>query len=143
MESMTDYLIANTTRYPHETIDGETLLIDSETGHLLLISGIGPSIWDRLVAGVAAEPLIAEVSVLFGAEAGTACRAFLDALADAQVVVRTESVSSPASALAWPAAYAPPVLERFDDIANIIAMDPIHDVDQTAGWPRQRRDAAG
>jgi hypothetical protein len=37
----------------------------------------------------------------------------------------------------WPDSFAPPALERYDDIANIITMDPIHDVDQSAGWPRR------
>jgi hypothetical protein len=29
-------------------------------------------------------------------------------------------------------------LERYDDIADIIAMDPIHEVDENAGWPKPR-----
>lgn len=140
---MTDVLIANTARFPHETIDGETLLIDSETGHLLLISGIGPVLWERLVAGAAAEPLVAEVASRFGAEAGAACRSFLDALTEAQVLVRAPSASGQAAATQWPTRFEAPALERFDDIANIIAMDPIHDVDQSAGWPRRRPDASG
>ncbi len=143
MGSMTDILIANTARYPHETIDGETLLIDSETGHLMLISGIGPLLWERLVAGVAAGTLSAEVAARFGPEAGESCQAFLDALTDAQALIRAASPSAQLAAPEWPESFSPPVLERFDDIANIIAMDPIHGVDQSAGWPHRRTDADG
>ena len=134
---MTELLIADTGRFPHDTIDGETLLIDSETGHLLLITGIGPLLWQRLLGGVAVESLTAEVVGRFGPAAGEACRAFLQTLAEAEMVIATATARADAAALAWPATFATPMLERYDDIANIIAMDPIHDVDQSAGWPRR------
>ena len=134
---MSDLLIANVARYPHETIDGETLLIDSETGHLLMLTGVGPLLWQRLLGGVAVDGLVAEVVARFGAEAGEGCRTFLQMLAEAQVAVPAATASTEAPALHWPDSFATPLLERFDDIANIIAIDPIHDVDQSAGWPRR------
>jgi hypothetical protein len=33
--------------------------------------------------------------------------------------------------------FAPPMLEKYDEIADIIAMDPIHDVDPDKGWPHR------
>ena len=134
---MTELLIANTTRFPHDTIDGETLLIDSESGHLLMMTGVGPLLWQRLLAGVAVEPLAAEVADRFGPAAGEDCRSFLQVLAEAGVVIPATAAVAEAPALDWPDSFAAPVLERYDDIANIIAMDPIHDVDQSAGWPRR------
>ena len=35
---MDERLVVNVSRFPHETIDGETVLIDSETGHVLLLT---------------------------------------------------------------------------------------------------------
>ena len=134
---MTELLIANTARFPHDTIDGETLLIDSETGHLLMMTGVGPLLWQLLLGGVAVEPLAAEVVDRFGPAAGEDCRSFLQALAEAGVVIPATKAVAEAPALDWPESFAPPVLERYDDIANIIAMDPIHDVDQSAGLPRR------
>ena len=130
-------MIANAARFPHDTIDGETLLIDSETGHLLLITGVGPLLWQRLLGGVAAESLTAELATRFGPAAGEACRAFLQTLAEAQLVIPAATAGTDTVALDWPESFAAPMLERYDDIANIIAMDPIHDVDQSAGWPRR------
>jgi len=43
---------------------------------------------------------------------------------------------SPAE-LPWPDSFVPPGLEKYDDIADIITMDPIHDVDPAKGWPRR------
>ncbi len=137
---MTAHLIANVTRFPHETIDGETLLIDSETGHLVLLGGIGAALWQRLLGGVAVDPLIGEIAAQFGPEAGAACGAFLQTLTDAKIAVAAASAGV-APAAPWPATFVAPTLERYDDIADIIAMDPIHDVDQGAGWPRRPGDA--
>ena len=134
---MSDLLIANVARYPHETIDGETLLIDSETGHLLMLTGAGPLLWQRLLGGVVVDALVAVVVARFGAEAGEACRIFLQVLAEAQLAVPGATASAEAPAPNWPDSFATPSLERYDDIANIIAIDPIHDVDQSAGWPRR------
>src|SRR5262245_21716146 len=134
---MAELLIANTARFPHDTIDGETLLIDSETGHLLMMTGVGPLLWQRLLGGVAVEPLTAEIVDRFGPAAGEDCRTFLKALVEAGVAIPTAESAGEPMPLEWPESFATPVLERFDDIANIIAMDPIHDVDQSAGWPRR------
>jgi hypothetical protein len=140
---MAELLAANTTRFPHDTIDGETLLIDSVTGHLLAMSGVAPLLWRRLLGGVTAESLIGEVGSRFGAEAARSCQAFLESLIAAEIVVAIESAPDAPQEIDWPASFAAPRLERFDDIANIIAMDPIHEVDETAGWPHRRGEVPG
>jgi hypothetical protein len=33
--------------------------------------------------------------------------------------------------------YVPPVLERFDDVRDLLLIDPIHQVDQEYGWPKE------
>ena len=48
---MEERLVVNVSRFPYETVDGETILIDSETGHVLLLAGFAAVLWDHLVAG--------------------------------------------------------------------------------------------
>jgi len=33
------------------------------------------------------------------------------------------------------APFATPVVEVFNDLADLIAIDPVHEVDASAGWP--------
>lgn len=33
-------------------------------------------------------------------------------------------------------AFQTPVIEKFTDMADLLLLDPIHEVDETAGWPR-------
>jgi hypothetical protein len=37
-------------------------------------------------------------------------------------------------------AAGPFTVEMFDDLADLILTDPIHDVDQNAGWPHRPQD---
>ena len=62
--------------------------------------------------------------------------ASFDDLRAAEIVVSTTNAAPAAAAmLPWPEQFTAPVLERYDDIAKIIAMDPIHDVGP-GGWPQ-------
>ena len=66
---MDKMLFADTARFPHETIDGETVLVDSELGHLFLFTGLGPWLWQRMALGGTVEEVVGEIVAKFGAEA--------------------------------------------------------------------------
>lgn len=144
LQFMASIRFADTARFPHDTIDGETVLIDSEKGHLYLFLGVGPQVWERLLAGASCDGLVNEVTARYGEEAAAPTRAFLDALEQAQML-RNDLVPSPAPAsasLAWPETFLAPTLERYDQIADILSMDPIHEVDPSKGWPHLPVDKA-
>lgn len=139
----------DTTRFLHETFDGDTVIIDTVTGRLSVLSGLGADVWARLVAptGVATEELLADVGATYGPAAADETKTFLDDVTAAAMLQPVDQPPSPdplhaaddaqaASAPPWPAVYASPSLEVFDDIADIMTMDPIHDVDVSEGWPR-------
>jgi hypothetical protein len=136
---MTEQLVVNVARFPHETIDGETIILDAEKGHVILLTGFAAILWSHLVGSTSSEVLASAVDARFGTEAAEATRRFIRDLRAAEIVVPTTDAGSDAvSPLPWPERFTVPVLERYDDIANIIAMDPIHDVGP-AGWPRARQ----
>lgn len=133
-------LYANTQRFAHDTIDGETVIIDSTAGRLFLLTGFGPWIWQRMILGNTIEGLIGNVAARYGAEASRDVAAFLASLVANEMITSEPGDSQAANCdmngdLPLPEAYTPPGLETYDDIADIIAMDPIHDVDPARGWP--------
>jgi len=138
---MQDRLVVNSARFPHETIDNETILFDAETGHILLLVGSAAVLWDHLIAGADVPELCEAVDARFGADAGAATRTFFEGLRAAEILVPSnEQQSAGGTSPSWPEQFAPPALERYDDIAKIIAMDPIHEVDMS-GWPRAAQDS--
>ncbi len=134
---MNDTRFADTSRFVHETIDDETVLLDSARGHLFLFTGAGPWLWHRMQRGGTIDEVVNEMSERFGVEAAAATRRFLDSLGEAGMLLPERPAGEPPTLLPYPDTFAPPVLEKYDDIADIINMDPIHDVDPAQGWPRR------
>lgn len=130
---------ADSGRFPNDTIDGETVLIDARKGHLFLFTGIGSQIWQRLGAGASLDALIAEVVSRYGETAATPTLTFFQSLEGAEMLCEdTPSTAASAAGVSWPSDFVAPALERYDQIADIIAMDPIHEVDPGKGWPHRR-----
>lgn len=133
---MSDWLVVNADRFPHETIDNETVLFDSELGHIVLLSGFAAAVWIHFVNGAGKSPLLEAVEGHYGPDASAVTEMFVDELLEAQLLMPSSAARSTlVDTGLWPKEFLNPVIERFDDIAKIIAMDPIHDVDET-GWPR-------
>ena len=133
---MSDIRFADTGRFPNDTIDGETVLIDTEKGYLFLFTGIGPQIWQKLGSGISPEALVNEIGSRYGESAADSTRTFLESLQAAEMLCKEAPCEgSPAPDISWPSEFVAPVLEQYDQIADIISMDPIHDVDSSKGWP--------
>lgn len=131
-------------RFPHETMEGETVLIDADRGHLFLLTGLGPWIWSRFASASDRDAVVAEIAARFGDEASAACGTFIDSMRDLELLIETSGTNDaePATdeiAPPWPTAYEPPTLETFEDVSEIIRMDPIHEVDADSGWPNPPR----
>jgi hypothetical protein len=137
-------LQVNAARANHDTVEGETLVLDPTSGVLTLLTGLGPVIWERLVVGAEPDALVGELTDRYGEDATAAVVAFLDDLVGAGLVVEVTGldVVEAGAPSPWPDTYEPPGTERFDDIADIMTMDPIHEVDPSLGWPHVGSDPA-
>lgn len=128
-------------RFVRETIDGETIIMDTVSGRLLLLRETAPLVLTMLDSGYSQEAILEDVSNRYGAEAELHTRNFVTTLAELGVLVTEgaavpDPVANAAGTVNWPSEFAAPVVEVYDDIADIITMDPIHDVDANSGWPR-------
>jgi hypothetical protein len=134
-------------RFAHEAIDGETMIIDTVRGHLLVVSGGGSFILQLVRSGMLRDDLLRNIGDRYGREASENAEAFLAELTEVGVIkeveytpeshqVSSRRVPEDACAPNWPDGLGPTMIERYEDIAEIIAMDPIHDV-EPSGWPRK------
>jgi hypothetical protein len=136
----------NTERVIHETLNGEVIAIDLASGTYYSMRGTAQAIWEGVVAGSSVETIVNGVARAFdvdGPDPRDQIVAFLEDLRDKDLVVRSELVASgdahpsveAGSGRARPV-YEAPRLETFDDMQDLILLDPIHDVDPGTGWPR-------
>lgn len=129
-----------------ETLSDETLVIDTTSGVFFSLRGVASSLWAMLEPGATAAELQGAVVERFGdvPAVDADIEAFVSALEADDLVVETPdaAVEAMAPAPIWPDAYAPPVLKRYDDMADLLLVDPIHDVAADQGWPNKARDGS-
>jgi hypothetical protein len=123
-----------------EEIDGETLVINYDTG--TYYSFIGPSsfAWKLIGDGSPISAVIDALGNAYAAEAGAIEKSMLDFLPQlkaAGLIAPGDAVAATSSAVSAPAEkapFAPLEFKTFTDLQDLLVLDPIHDVDQT-GWP--------
>ncbi|MEA2211765.1 MAG: hypothetical protein QOF83_1713 [Solirubrobacteraceae bacterium] len=132
----------------HETLEGETIIIDLASGTYFSLQGAAPAIWNGLTAGQSDEQIVMRLQALYAADASEiepALNAFLQELLGDHLIAPTENAAAPApldsSESVERVPFARPRLERYTDMQEIILLDPVHKVD-SQGWPHAAPSAA-
>lgn len=131
----------------HESIDGETIIINLETGTYYSAKGSAALVWALVDQnpGVAESKLVEGVAASYGTtveSVETGVVAFLAGLrSDNLVVSADQGLDAPIETLATREPYVAPNLETYTDMQDLVLLDPVHQVDE-AGWPAARPDAS-
>jgi hypothetical protein len=121
-----------------ESFDGEAVVLDLASGKYFGFSDSGSRLWDALSSGVPASQLIGAAT---GAGHITAADVdgFVSQLLEyGLLAAATEASAQPLSdALREQLAGArePLKVDIHDDLADLIIVDPIHEVEEPLGWP--------
>ena len=126
-----------------ELFDGELVIAHYGSGLYYAVSATGSVIWQGLRAGLADTEVADWLVGAYPAQSADIAQFVPDFIAG----LETEGLLLPAGA---PAAAAPlpdlametlalPLLERFDDLQQLLLLDPVHDVAE-GGWPRRAED---
>jgi len=131
------------TEVAHERVDNEVIAINLTTGAYFSLVGPAADCWTLLASGVATQDAAAAIAQRYDAERAAVERdlgALLERLV-AEGLLRglgDGAVGEPAPvelpAAAAPLAYRTPTLDKYDDMEELLLLDPIHEVDE-AGWP--------
>lgn len=121
-----------------ESFDGEAVVLDLSSGKYFGFSDSGSRVWQALSSGVAADALVGHVAG--GATVRPAeLDGFISQLVEFGLLVRaTDAPAQPVSGslLAQLAGTREPLrVDIHDDLADLILVDPIHEVDEPQGWP--------
>lgn len=113
-----------------ESLDGEVLIVNLATGVYFRGDADTAQAWAAVISG--ATPSAGDGSRAQEIEA------FIAALL-AEGLIRERAVVPEASAVTKPEFPSGPLLlEKFEDLQDMLALDPIHDVDPNTGWPQAR-----
>lgn len=141
----------NTPQITHQTIEGETIIIDFESGAYFSTDGDGAVIWERIAQTASAAEihqfLIQQYPQSDPAEMQSHLEQFLRELERESLIVPVDSAAprmeQPAEAQASAAhggrLFEAPTIFKYTDMQDLLLLDPIHDVDEQ-GWPMKKEE---
>lgn len=128
-----------------ELFDGEVVIAHYGTGLYFSVSASGALVWQGLRHGLSTSETAEWLAQHFSADANAIpvqVDAFVATLVEKQLLLevgeREKAGELPAIALA---AWQEPTLDSFDDLQELLLLDPVHDVTE-AGWPHRPDDQA-
>jgi hypothetical protein len=128
-----------------DLIDGEVVIINMSTGAYYSLDACGALVWQALDAGLSVGQVIELAQQRYEAAPQIIAQAvaqLVAQLAEETLIVALSAPPASTTAALPPAAsgrlpFGAPTLQRYDDMQDLIMLDPIHDVDES-GWPNRK-----
>ncbi|WP_246677109.1 MULTISPECIES: PqqD family protein [unclassified Mesorhizobium] len=120
-----------------ESFDGEAVVLDLSNGKYFGFSDSGSKVWQALASGVGTEALIRSAAGAARIDAA-ALESFIGQLVEFGLLAPSGATPLPSSddlPAALAAACEPLNVSVHDDLADLITVDPIHEVEEPLGWP--------
>jgi Coenzyme PQQ synthesis protein D (PqqD) len=125
----------------HERVDDEVIAINLRTGAYFSLVGAAADAWSLLVVGMGVDQVASTLADRYGIAATQAAadlEPFLAAVIADELLTAAGGEPVAAAGELPPvtpgAAYRAPTLDKYDDMEELLLLDPIHEVDE-AGWP--------
>ncbi len=149
MDSLSLFRI-NSPKVIHETIDGETVIVNLDSGNYYSLDTVGAAIWAAVAKGLPVDHIIEDISFKFSGkreEIEQGVRLFMNELLQETLIAPrdpgsagneethdTPARSRPSDGLL---PFKAPILQKYSDMQELLLLDPIHEVDET-GWPNAK-----
>lgn len=121
-----------------EDFDGQVVILNLANGHYFSLSGIATPIWSLILAGQKPQSILTSIQAK-RPELIAESLEFLGRLIELKLVrPQADDIGDPPNQIEDLWSGDAPRIEVFGDLAELIFADPIHDVDEQAGWPKPR-----
>lgn len=133
-----------TPQISHETIDGETVIINLDNGNYYSMDGIGADIWNLISEGASKDSIINVIDNNFQVERKDfeiKLNSLIDQLLDEGLIKKNNEGKNTFDEKNFDLisdsseGYKDPVLHKYTDMQDLLLLDPIHEVDDNSGWP--------
>jgi hypothetical protein len=123
------------------------MIVNLEVGHYYSLRDTGAEVWSLIEQGLTRAEIVGILQARYQsdpAEMKRAVASFLEELENEKIIIpRTsapENTPAPApigdTSAGAVSVFAPPALEKYTDMQELLQVDPIHDVDDEQGWPK-------
>lgn len=141
----------NSPKVVHEMIDGEVVIVNLDRGDYYSLVKAGADIWEGLTKGVARVDILENMVDRYDTSRETMESAINELIKKLQleelIVIDQADESKPADTTNKPIetnanteklSFEIPTLQKYTDMEELLALDPIHEVDEM-GWPNAKQ----
>jgi hypothetical protein len=127
-----------------EVIDNEAIIVNLDSGAYYSLRSVGADIWQMIEQGISVAEIADQLVHQYRGTAETTIRNGVETLVaelrqEALIIpapeVEPPEISTPVSFVFSCETFEQPVLEKYNDMADLLLLDPIHEVDEMGGWP--------
>ncbi len=136
----------------HEDFGGEVVIIHFDTGRYYTLNKTASFMWQLIDGGAAGREIVVALTRNWACDSvdiPAVAEAFLTELLEEDLIVTEQSADgarfepqdngdNPADPSEKPA-FVEPTISGFNDMQELLLLDPIHDVDET-GWPSAQKE---
>jgi len=128
-----------------EAFEDEVVAVNFDTGSYYGMRNTALTIWNLLEQGASTQTLTCRMTSLYHGDQQAISEAvsqFLDQLRTHNLIAEASAAQAdhgPEAATNHRGPWEPPVLSVYEDMKDLLLLDPIHDVDEQ-GWPARKPD---
>lgn len=127
----------NSEKIVADKFDNETIIVNLSNGNYYSLRGSATDIWNLLEVGLKTEEVSSYYSVLSDEELNQVSN-LIKKLSDEDLAIRVEEGS--VARLEDELMFSTISFEKYEDMQELILLDPIHEVD-AKGWPQEKKDS--
>ena len=130
----------NTPKITHQTVDGEVVMINFDSGCYYSLNKSGAELWDLLTRSVPVESILQHLQARYPQDTSPVTEGtnqLLKQLQEEELICEAEDHVPVGEAVfngPSPDAYETPTFQKYDDMQSLLLIDAIHEVDES-GWP--------
>lgn len=123
----------------HETLDDEVIIANLDSGVYYSLREAGVQLWQLLVAGFTLDEISTLCFDKWGEDVTSSFEEIVSKLLADNLVSKTDQTASPLLPdMTWPSSYSPAIFANYEEMKDLLILDPIHEVDEI-GWPCQQK----
>ena len=140
-----DYYKINKPHVVHEVIDGEAVLVNMKNGYYYSLDDEGAEIWNLIEQGNSVsqiEKILIQNYNASSTEIKAGLNELIHTLHDEDLIVGLNEPQNITNNDKYQydislekKKFSKPTLHKYTDMEDLLLLDPIHDVDEEAGWP--------
>ena len=124
-----------------EVIDGEAIILNFDSGSYYSLNESGMAIWQGILQGLSCAQIERDLQQRYDAPQETVAADLAELmqrfLSEQLIVAAQAAAAAGLAAGTGPVGpYLKPAMQQFNDLQELLLLDPIHDVD-ASGWPHQ------